>query len=92
LASCDVALIAILLAPLNVEETAAVGFARKEAELRCVLATLSIVDSRALRSRLSNPRSGDPLAESFMRLTAERRARLINFLADARRREATAGR
>lgn len=91
-ASCDVALTAILLAPLNVGETAVVGFARKESELRRVLATLSVLESRALQARLSNPKSGDSLADSFMRLTAERRARLINFLADARRREATVGR
>jgi hypothetical protein len=65
-----------------------VGFARKEAELRTVFAALSVMESRALHARLANPRSGDSLVAAFMRMTADRRARLINFLADARRREA----
>jgi hypothetical protein len=90
-ASCDVALVAILEAPLRAGETAAAGFARKELELRHVLGTLSVLESRALQSRLSYPKAGDVLAQAFQRLTGERRARLINFLADARRREATGG-
>jgi hypothetical protein len=84
----DASLIAIIEAPLQSGETASCGFARKEAELREAFAALSILESRALHSRLWNPRSGDRLAAAFMRMTAERRARLINFLADARRREA----
>ena len=88
----DAALIAILEAPLHAGETALIGFARKEAELRSAFAALSVIESRALQARLANPRSGDLLAAAFMRLTAERRARLINFLADARRREALAPR
>lgn len=89
-ASTDVALIAILEAPLHTGETLALGFARKEAELRHVLASLSVNESRALNTRLSCPKDGDPLTKAFMRLTAERRERLINFIADARRREALA--
>jgi hypothetical protein len=87
-ASVDVALIAILEAPLHAGETVALGFARKEAELRHVLATLSIVESRAMQLRLSRPKDGDPLTKAFLRLTGERRERLLNFIADARRREA----
>jgi hypothetical protein len=90
-ASTDVALLAILEAPLHPNETAAVGFARKEAELRHVLASLSVLESRALHARLSCPKDGDQLPKAFTRMTAERRARLINFIADARRREALAG-
>ena len=86
--SCDVALLAILEAPLRAGETAVAGFARKELELRHVLATLSVLESRALQSRLAHPKGGDVLAQAFQRLTGERRARLINFIADARRREA----
>lgn len=86
--STDVALIAIIEAPLYAGETAAVGFARKEAELIHIMGKLSVLESRALVSRLSYPKDGDQLAAMFMRLTADRRARLINFLADARRREA----
>jgi hypothetical protein len=89
-ASTDVALLAILEAPLHAGETAALGFARKEAELRHVLASLSVLESRALHARLSCPKDGDQLPKAFTRLTAERRARLINFIADARRREALA--
>jgi len=91
-ASTDLALIAILEAPLHAGETVALGFARKEAELRHVLASLSIFESRALKTRLSCPKDGDPLPKAFMRLTAERRERLINFIADARRRESLASR
>jgi hypothetical protein len=82
-------LLAVLADPVSPYETAAAGFARKEAELRHVMASLSVVESRALQSRLSNPKPGDSLAQAFMRMTADRRARLISFLADARRREAT---
>jgi hypothetical protein len=85
----DAALIAIIEAPLEPGETTMVGFARKEAELRTAFAGLSVLESRALHARLANPRSGDLLVAAFMRMTGDRRARLINFLADARRREAT---
>jgi hypothetical protein len=87
-ASNDVALRAILEAPVRPSETAAIGFARKETELRGVFAKLTVLDARMLQSRLSSPKPGDQLADAFQRLTGERRARLINFLADARRREA----
>ncbi len=86
--SSDVAILAILESQIQPYETAAVGFARKESELRHIFSTLSVAESRVLHSRLSSPLSGDQLAHSFTRLTADRRARLINFLADARRREA----
>jgi hypothetical protein len=89
-ATADAALLAILGAPLAAGESAHVGFARKEAELGAAFAALGILESRALCARLSNPRPGDALAEAFMRLTVDRRTRLINFLADARRRAALA--
>lgn len=88
--SCDVALLAILEAPLRASETAAAGFARKELELRRVLGTLSVIESRSLQSRLSYPKSVDAVAQAFQRLTGERRARLLAFIADARRRQALA--
>jgi hypothetical protein len=87
----DAVFFAILEAPLHEGETAMGGFARKEEELRVAFAALSILESRALQARLSNPRNGDRLAASFSRLTIERRARLINFLGNARRREALSG-
>jgi hypothetical protein len=82
------ALLAILEAPLRTGETAAAGFARKELELRHVLATLSVLESRALQLRLESPKAGDLVAQAFQRLTGERRGRLISFIADARRRDA----
>lgn len=88
----DARLIALLDAPLVPGETAAGGYARKEQELGAVLATLSVLESRALHLRLTMLKSGDELANKFARLTIERRTRLLNFLADVRRREAIAGR
>ena len=88
--SNDAVLVSILDAPLFPGETAREGFRRKEAELRSVFVQLPVATQRALHARLSNPRAGDQLAERFARLTADRRMRLLTFLADARRREALA--
>ena len=88
----DARLIAILDAPLAPGETAMVGFARKEHELGAVFAQLNVFESRAMGTRLANPKAGDELANKFARLTVERRSRLLNFIADARRRAALAGR
>lgn len=87
----DARLIAILDAPLAPGETAMVGFTRKEHELGAVFARLNVFESRAMHARLANPKPGDELANKFARLTAERRARLLAFIADARRRAAIAG-
>jgi hypothetical protein len=84
----DAALIAILEAPLHDGETAYAGFARKEEELRAAFAALGALEARSLQARLETPRSGDRFAAAFSRMTIERRARLINFLGNARRREA----
>ena len=84
----DGKLIAILDAPHGSSETALAGFARKEHELGNLVATLSVLECRALHKRLGNPPHGDELANKFARLTLERRCRLLAFLADARRREA----
>jgi hypothetical protein len=84
----DEQLIAILEAPLAPGETVASGYHRKEAALGAVLAALTVPEARALHARLLAARPGDPLADKLTRLTAERRHRLIAFLADARRREA----
>ena len=79
--------IVILARPLG-GEGAAVGYARKEAELVEVFAALSVAESRALHERLRLPREDDELVAMMGRLGAERRARLVAFVADARRREA----
>jgi hypothetical protein len=86
--SRDAPLVAILDAPLLAGETISVGFTRKEAELRAALATLEPQVARAMFRRFCNPQAHDALAARFMRLTIDRRARLLAFLADARRRVA----
>jgi hypothetical protein len=88
----DTPLLAILDAPLHTGETAAAGFARKERELAAVFAQLPVLAARGLHMRLANPRRDDQLADKFARLTIERRTRLLNFLADARRRAALTSR
>jgi hypothetical protein len=62
------------------------AFRRKESELRVLFAGLSLADARELHRRLSLMLPNDPIATRFMGLVVERRARLIAFLADARRR------
>ncbi|MBA3391296.1 MAG: hypothetical protein H0T89_01570 [Deltaproteobacteria bacterium] len=88
----DAELTAILDAPLVLGETAMVGYARKEAELARVFAKLTILESLTLHKRLTIAKADDALVAKFMRLTVDRRTRLLNFLADARRREAVAAR
>lgn len=86
--SYDAPLAAILDAELLPGEPALVGFSRKERELGEAFAALPVMDQRALHARLSVLRPGDLLAAKFARLTSERRARLVAFLGDARRRAA----
>src|SRR5688500_18414244 len=50
--------IAILGRPI-VNESAAAGHARKEAELKELFAALSVSESRALHARLVSPKDGD---------------------------------
>lgn len=86
--SLDDRLIAILEAPPHHNEMIAACFARKEAELGNLLATLDVDTARALHKRLTTFAGDDPLVAAFNRLTADRRQRLIVYLADARRRAA----
>jgi hypothetical protein len=88
--TADGKLIAVLDSPLGTTENAFIGFARKERELSALFASLSVLECRLLHKRLANPQHGDELANKFARLTLDRRARLLTFLADARRREAIA--
>jgi hypothetical protein len=88
--SYDARLAAILDAELLPGEPALVGFARKERELGEAFAALPVMDQRALHARLGVIRPGDMLAAKFARLTSDRRARLVAFLGDARRRAAVA--
>jgi hypothetical protein len=84
------AILAALEAPLSNHETMFAGFHRKELAVAALFAQLSVADARALHRRLTMPSSSDPLAVAFNRLVSERRARLVAFLADARRRQAIA--
>lgn len=87
----DAELIAVLDAPLAPGETALAGYARKERDLGGLFAQLAVMEARAMHARLSSGRAGDELATKFARLVTDRRARLLAFLADARRRAAIAG-
>jgi hypothetical protein len=88
----DTLLIDILTAPTRASETCAAAFARKEADFTNVCSRLSVVESHALHRRLSNPHSEDQLAMMFSRFVVDRRARILNYLAGARKRAALAGR
>ena len=63
---------------------------RKEQELGELFAKLTAIEACTLHKRLSNPAATDHLAVAFGRLIVERRARLLTFLGDTRRRAAIA--
>jgi hypothetical protein len=85
------AILAVLEGPVGFGETIETTFRRKEHELGALFAKLSVSECRALHKRLENPKAGDALALRFGAMIAVRRARLLAFLQDARRREAIAG-
>ena len=87
----DATLAAIFDAPLAPGETAFDGYRTKEIQLGAAMSQLTVLESRAMHARLANPLGSDALAAKFMRLTIDRRVRLLAFLADARRRAALAG-
>ncbi|MBX3159556.1 MAG: hypothetical protein KF773_26530 [Deltaproteobacteria bacterium] len=89
----DTMLLAILQAPPRPGETIALAFSRKEQALYHLLSTLDVPTSRALHTRLATSiPTDDPLALAFSRFTAERRGRILAYLADVRRRHAQRGR
>ena len=71
-------------------ETVSATYQRIEQELGTQFASLTVLQARELHRRLSTPRADDALATAFHRMVAERKGRLLAFLADARRREALA--
>lgn len=81
-------ILSILGAAPEPGERIEMAFRRKEQELIMLLARLSVLDAMELHRRLTLGLAGDPVAAQFGRLIAERRARLMSFLAGARRREA----
>ena len=80
-------LIEILRRPVE-SGTAHEAHRMKEHEVGELFARLSVAEAWTLHKRLSNPSSTDGLASAFGRLILERRARLLAFLGDARRRAA----
>lgn len=70
--------------------SASEAFRDKELKLGELFASLSTADSRTLHHRLTCPKANDAIAMGFGRLVPERQARLLAFLADARRRAAIA--
>ena len=60
------------------------AFDRKEQELRALIASLTRAEATALYLRLTSSRK-DGVNASFARLTPERRARVLSFLAEAPR-------
>ena len=88
--SVDTRLLAILASGPGHGETLDAAFRRKEHELGALFATLDVAASRALHRRLTLPADDDLVAARFGQLISNRRARLLAFLADARRREAIA--
>lgn len=80
--------IAVLDGPAQPGEPLAFAFRRKEQDLTRLFGTLDALTARALQRRLASPSPSDALASRFARITPERRARLVAFLGDARRREA----
>jgi hypothetical protein len=82
--------IEIILAAPPAGVPAAHAHAHKEQQLRSVFAGLEVIDAWHLHRRLSNPAASDPLVAAFMRFVPDRRARLLAFLGDARRRQALA--
>jgi hypothetical protein len=79
-------IIAALNAPKQDHETLGAAFRRKEHEIGAVFARLAPVDSLALERRLNLSIAGDPIAAHFARLVPARRARLVGFLSEMRRR------
>jgi len=88
--SCEREILATLDQGAAAGERIADAFRRKEHALGNLFGSLSLNDARRLHERLTTPMPDDPIVVRMKRLTPERTARLIAFLADARRRAARA--
>lgn len=87
-ADLEQAMIAVLTSPKRVTESHAAAGDRRERELAAHLTRLDPFLAHHLMRRIQVARRGDAIATAFLRLTQERRARLIRLLADAPRRAA----
>ena len=86
--SLEAEIAAVIDAPPLPGEQLAAAFRRKELTLGDLFARLTVAEARELHRRFTRSVADDVLAVRFNRLVSERRARLLAFLADARRREA----
>ena len=86
--SCEREILATLDQGAAPGERIADEFRRKEYVLGNLFGSLSVDEARRLHQRLTIPTPDDPIVARMKRLTPERAARLIAFLADARRRAA----
>jgi hypothetical protein len=77
-----------LRAPLQPGATAQMANAVKEQAIGMLLDQLTVSDSRWLRKRLIRKDPSDALSKEFALLMHERQQRLLQFLADAPRRDA----
>ncbi|MEO8702532.1 MAG: hypothetical protein ABI867_20980 [Kofleriaceae bacterium] len=78
-----------ILAATHPGETIAMAYQRKEHALASTIAALPVTEALALHRKLTQPSETSELVIQFNRLTIDRRGRLLAFIADARRREAT---
>jgi hypothetical protein len=72
--------------------TAREAFARKESALYEAIAAAPALHVWHLCKRVAVAQSDDPLVRALLRLAPERRAKVVAFMNDARRREALRGR
>lgn len=86
LATIDRTLIEILARDPHPRETIDAAFRRKEQQVGEVFAGLTPAEARTIQGRLEAGLAADALARNFHRLAADRRQRLLAFLADAPRR------
>lgn len=79
-------LIKVLESPIDCCETHRAGYDRKERELLALLDGLTPVEAHELGRRLALASVNDRIVRAFSRLAADRRARVVAFIADTRRR------
>jgi len=81
-------LIKLLLSPADPRLTVREAYARKEAALCDVIAAAPFIDVWTLHKRVTIGRADDRLVLALLRLSPERRTKVVGFMADARRRDA----
>jgi hypothetical protein len=87
-ATLETRLLEILNAPPDTLLTTREAFGRKEVALYDAIAAAPMLEVWHLHKRVSVGRSDDQLLKGLARLAPDRRAKVIAFMGDARRREA----